>query len=730
MSKPLMNVISKTNILLLAEQAFKKNNVMQLQKYKQDSAQFSPEIAIAIDNLLENIKQNSPPETGEVQVLRELFTELDKYKANDLKSVLTVRQIILQKYIDLNKSGDPIPIELKSLGQEIEEQNEMLNIPYKKKAESPFLAKLKKALDESTTMNSQKGGVIVNILPFKIVQQALDEWKEVSSIDEMLARKAKESYWEELSKKMPDWNAEVIQPNLAPLRKKLVALEATSTQSTPKPDIDISTFQSTLLEVKQKLKSLLKDMKDDRFAAYVDNADFSLMDISTLIDMINELYPPQPMVTPPPPPDYDDSSKSRSPHSVDSFDPDDGDDHASLSVPHISDMPRERAPVSDDQQQCRPCDDKVTMGSLLASQLEVKLNKNIIIDAIEEINRFKKRLNTIQKMLTTEFNTNVDVNINAIKKSIEKDSTQGETIYSLQRENNIREAIKQGIKAVKHTTKAYVQEHFDFVNKGLKQKKYIQKWLRFMEAGGHYIPPQDIQLLQDYLGALASLHQDTAAQFLNKFRQNVLEKFKEFPLQMVMDVDEKQRLLENISEMYIAIDDMTNKISSFYNNKPASLMDIVFDSQFMLLYVLKIINYAGLLLSYYLAEKLFSEMYMKIVYAENKDPPSIHIMLGIVLAIHFVMNIFIFTILMLIMFLFKTGSNNFIINRYLVTSYLIDYGMTLVFVSIIALILGSIVVKKKYFRYKTEGLRGVRALREMMVSLASIVFIVPWFALF
>jgi hypothetical protein len=43
------------------------------------------------------------------------------------------------------------------------------------------------------------------------------------------------------------------------------------------------------------------------------------------------------------------------------------------------------------------------------------------------------------------------------------------------------------------------------------------------------------------------------------------------------------------------------------------------------------------------------------------------------------------------------------------------------------MLIGSIVKEKKYFRYKTEGERGIRAFEEIMVSVATIITALPLF---
>ena len=171
---------------------------------------------------------------------------------------------------------------------------------------------------------------------------------------------------------------------------------------------------------------------------------------------------------------------------------------------------------------------------------------------------------------------------------------------------------------------------------------------------------------------------------------------------------------------------LTDKITSIYSSE-YSLMDIIFDSQFMVLYMLKLINYGFFALSLFLAEKLFSDMYMKNVYGAGGKPPDILIYIGITLALNLAFVVFMLVVLLLIRYIFKNPTNNFIVDMSLISKFLVDYAITTVILGLVGVICGSIIQKKRYFRYSTEGLRGVRALYELMLSLGALITVVPYF---
>jgi hypothetical protein len=148
------------------------------------------------------------------------------------------------------------------------------------------------------------------------------------------------------------------------------------------------------------------------------------------------------------------------------------------------------------------------------------------------------------------------------------------------------------------------------------------------------------------------------------------------------------------------------------------------------MYVLKGVNLGLAFASFYLTEKLFSEIYMKQVYALQEDPPSLHKFLGLFLLIHSGFNLFLLTLMMLLLFMFKKPTNNFIVSWYLIQTYLLDHFMISIILVIVASLIASIMQKKRYFRYRTEGLRAIRGYKEICQYSSILMFLIPFFYFF
>ena len=177
------------------------------------------------------------------------------------------------------------------------------------------------------------------------------------------------------------------------------------------------------------------------------------------------------------------------------------------------------------------------------------------------------------------------------------------------------------------------------------------------------------------------------------------------------------------------LDEVENKMSILFNRE-LSIMDLVLDNEFMAIYALKLVVYGFIAASLFLSERIFSEMYMKSVYGNGENPPDLLKFVGIFLGVNIALTLFLVTILVLLWYIFKNPSNNFIINPHLIKTFLMDFAIIMVLLILFAIIIGMTIQKKKYFRYKTEGLRGVRALKEIMLGVGALISMMPYFALF
>lgn len=154
-------------------------------------------------------------------------------------------------------------------------------------------------------------------------------------------------------------------------------------------------------------------------------------------------------------------------------------------------------------------------------------------------------------------------------------------------------------------------------------------------------------------------------------------------------------------------------------------MQIVLDIQFYSVYVLKVISYAFLNISLSLAQRLFSELYMKRVYAQQTTPPNLQGLLMLVFFVHAAFNLILFLVLGILYLTFNRKDTTFVVNSYLIHAYFLDYVLNIGVLWMIMAIIVGIVQSKKYFRYRTEGLRAIRAVTSITRLIALVVGVFP-----
>jgi len=81
----------------------------------------------------------------------------------------------------------------------------------------------------------------------------------------------------------------------------------------------------------------------------------------------------------------------------------------------------------------------------------------------------------------------------------------------------------------------------------------------------------------------------------------------------------------------------------------------------------------------------------------------------------------------MLMMLFKKEDNNFIVNGYTIKTYLADYAACFSYLAVLSVIIIGIMQQKKYFRYRTEGLRAIRGVSEIITYMSIIIFFTPFF---
>ena len=166
------------------------------------------------------------------------------------------------------------------------------------------------------------------------------------------------------------------------------------------------------------------------------------------------------------------------------------------------------------------------------------------------------------------------------------------------------------------------------------------------------------------------------------------------------------------------------KIYDFYNNR-VSLMDMMTKST-IAMYGLKALSVLFIWFSLYLTSKIVQETYVNNVFVNNKDPPSLYKFLLVFFSLQVGLILMLLVVLFLLQYVFDKAGD-FVINMPLIQKFVFDLICSNGLILVIGFIIAAVMMKKKYFRYKTDGLRAIRSLQEVLMSVAIVITALPFF---
>lgn len=133
------------------------------------------------------------------------------------------------------------------------------------------------------------------------------------------------------------------------------------------------------------------------------------------------------------------------------------------------------------------------------------------------------------------------------------------------------------------------------------------------------------------------------------------------------------------------------------------------------------LTYAALLI----ARNFTSQIYMDKVLVNDENPPHLHNFVYL----YTIIDIATSFIAMLVIYTFNAvfGLNMVTSSMNIFSSYLLpDTLMSILLSYFIGMVVANKIYNKKYFLYKDDGLRGIRALTEIMMSVNAILGFIPF----
>ena len=141
---------------------------------------------------------------------------------------------------------------------------------------------------------------------------------------------------------------------------------------------------------------------------------------------------------------------------------------------------------------------------------------------------------------------------------------------------------------------------------------------------------------------------------------------------------------------------------------------------FVIIYSLIAVRILLLYLSSYVSSNIMNQIYTERVLINGNEPPMLNYQLYLFVLIDFLFNLFLFGFAWAII---KTYRNN----NGLFFSFIIQYVLTTLVTFIICSIVAHMMYVKKYFLYKDDGLRAIRALQIVNFRVGALMSVIPMF---
>ena len=135
---------------------------------------------------------------------------------------------------------------------------------------------------------------------------------------------------------------------------------------------------------------------------------------------------------------------------------------------------------------------------------------------------------------------------------------------------------------------------------------------------------------------------------------------------------------------------------------------------------LKAIRIGMTYLSLLISTNFMSQIYMEKVLINNETPPPLTNFLWLFLFVDIIMNIG-YVLVIILLQKFNVFGQDVVIHP----TYLMDYGLCMAPIMLFATINASMMYSKKYFLYKDDGLRAIRALSDITFIYAVIFHLIP-----
>ena len=165
---------------------------------------------------------------------------------------------------------------------------------------------------------------------------------------------------------------------------------------------------------------------------------------------------------------------------------------------------------------------------------------------------------------------------------------------------------------------------------------------------------------------------------------------------------------------------------AFLRGSP-SLMDELFEPQQLVLWFLKALRIGIAAVSIDVATRAYRGVYKRRVHELDQAPPGPWVFIAMFLALDATIHLLILAVLFTLFKMLKAPDNDFPIDMDLIARWGMDYLACTLMVLAISFGIGYIIQNKRYFRFRHEGDRAIRAFAKMVFYVYVVAVFIPFY---
>ncbi len=285
--------------------------------------------------------------------------------------------------------------------------------------------------------------------------------------------------------------------------------------------------------------------------------------------------------------------------------------------------------------------------------------------------------------------------------------------------------VKQFVRHVRNSVSTYVTLHRRFMTQQHGEgARYMQYW----RTVGKVSPAKDQQV-----GEWLDEHERTMTELAKTSRKRLALDARaevEAVLQIVSAAESKVRLDE--TQMRDVVDELDGlsawmlrqsaRTERLYQVGSQSLVDSLLEPEVVAMYSFKALRVLVAWLATAFASRAFQAMYRQRVYARDDPPPHPAVFVAMILGVDAAAHVLFGVVLL-------AARHVWGIDVALLRMWAIDWAIVTAAVAAVSLVIAQVVYSKRFFRYKYEGERGIRAMQELVFCVYCVAVPLPFFRL-